>query len=224
MTSGSGAVRIACPNLADFVVGISYGLLDLERIRGWIARLTMTDDEFDDALNALSKSDYLQKVAARSGFAPDSKDAVQDVLLTLSCLKPHQYRGIRDLQAYAEKAVRRRAIRLALARRDKTRPHVNIDANESQSLEQTSFEDPFESYELEEKRQLVRTAIELLDPLERAIARATHFEGESGPAIASRTGMTLDVIRGARDRALEKLKKFVLGLVGNEGRRDRDEP
>ena len=222
-TSESRAVRIACPNFAELLVGVSCGLLDWERIRGWTARLTMTEEEFDQALNALSRDNCLKQVAARSGFLPDPQDAVQDVLLTFSRMQPHQYEHIRDLKPYVEEAVRRRAIRLAVTSKDKTWPHVKLDGDEARQLEQTSFQDPYESYKLEQTRQFMHIAIDLLDPLERAIARAL-LNGDSGPTIASRTDLTIDDVRGARKRGLEKLKKFFLDLMREERRRDRDDP
>jgi RNA polymerase sigma factor (sigma-70 family) len=145
----------------------------------------------------------------------DPKDIVQDVLLGLSKKLPEEYAHIQDLKRYATKAVRNRCIELAL-RKHGDPPFVELDKAEQDPLAQPlepapSLRNPYEIYAQDQFQRLVHEALDILKPLERAVARLTYLHGESGPTIARKLQLSLDVVRGARERAWMTMKTFFSG-------------
>jgi RNA polymerase sigma factor (sigma-70 family) len=188
----------------------------------------MTPEEFQIALRALTQSNYLERVASGMHPVADPKDIAQDVLCTLWSKPPEDYTHVQDLKRYAAKAIRNRCIELAL-RKQGAPPFVELDEAGQDHLAQpldpsASLRNPHDIYEQEQFQRLLREAMDILKPLERAVARLTHLNGESGPKIAQRLQLSLDVVRGARERAWMKMNKFFSDLAQNErGERTRDE-
>lgn len=184
----------------------------------------MTPQEFQIALQALTQSNYLERVASGMNPVADPKDLAQDILCTLWSKPPEEYTHIQDLKRYAAKAVRNRCIELAL-RKQGAPLFVELDKVGQDHLVQPlepspSLRNPHDIYEQEQFQQLVHEAIDILKPLERAVARLTHLNGESGPKIAQKLQLSLDVVRGARERAWMKMKQFFVDLSENERKRE----
>jgi RNA polymerase sigma factor (sigma-70 family) len=185
----------------------------------------MTPQEFQIALRALTESNYLERVASGMNPIADPKDIAQDILCTLWSKPPEEYTHVQDLKRYAAKAVRNRCIELAV-RKQGIPPFVELDKAGQDHLAQPldpplSLRNPHDIYEQEQFQQLVHEAMDILKPLERAVARLTHLNGESGPKIAQRLELSLDVVRGARERAWMKMKRFFSDL-GEKDRKRRE--
>jgi RNA polymerase sigma factor (sigma-70 family) len=181
----------------------------------------MTPKEFENALHALAKSRYLERVAAALNPSGESKDIVQDVLLRLSKRKPQEYSHIRDVKRYAATAVRNRCIDLARWKQGAP-PLVELDEVEKgdQLVQQlavsSGLEDPYLIYEREQLRQLMHDSMDILSPLEREIARLTHLDGESCGAIADRLHLSKHVVRGNRERGWSKMESFLSPLLKSD--------
>jgi RNA polymerase sigma factor (sigma-70 family) len=175
----------------------------------------MTEEDRKRALNELSKSGFLQNAARKAGLsAVDAEDAAQDALVKLSGMSLDTFAGIGDIRRYGWQIIRNQAVKMASSRK-KVPPHIDITDAEHETLPQESFPDPFKSYDLEQMRQSVQEVLESLEYLEGAVARGL-INDESGPVLAQRFRLTVDVIRGARERLRKKLAKF------RNGWRDRD--
>ena len=80
-----------------------------------------------------------------------------------------------------------------------------------QTQDSHAFSNPFSSLP-EADAALARQAIEQLHPLPRLYVIKHFFEGKQNKEIVEETGLNMNQIRGARDRALKALKES-LGLV-----------
>ena len=208
-TLKAGSARIAYPNLDDSFVSCC-GLRDWEVTRGWTARLTMTEEDRKKVLNELSKSRFLQNAARKAGFAAtDVEDAAQDALEKLARMALDDYARILNIKFYAARIIRNQAVEMA-SNRKSIPPHIDIADPEHETLTQESFPEPYKSYDFEQMSQSVQEALDGLEPLEGAVAQAL-INDESGPVLARRFKLTIDVIRGARERLRKKLSKFLDG-------------
>jgi RNA polymerase sigma factor (sigma-70 family) len=187
----------------------------------------MTPKEFEDALHALTKSRYLERVAAAMNPLGETKDIVQDVLLRLSKRTHEEYSHIRDLKRYAATAVRNRCRELARRKRG-VPPLAKLDEVEKedhliQPLEVSSgLKDPYQICEQEQLHKLVHESMDILSPLEREIARLTHLDGESCRAIAHRLHLSKHVVRGNRERGWSKMEGFLTPLLKSDLCREID--
>jgi len=169
----------------------------------------MTPEEFQNALCPLRT--YLESVATRTGAIEDAKDVAHDIFINISKRPPEQFTDVQHLRRYGAKAVRRRRIELAMGKGNRSTTRFLEEMTSEQvfkALERQLArpEDPYEICEREDMLRLVRTTVELLPPLERAIAKAMA-EGQTGPSIASQHGLTRDVVRGLRERLARKLRE-----------------
>ena len=130
------------------------------------------------------------------------------------------YAGIKDIQSYAPAVVRNIALEI-IGKRRHSPPHIDIADSEPEHFQQDLFLDPYESYRLEQFLQQIQEGMTDLDDLERAAVQSL-LDGESGPAMANRLGVTVDVSRGARERARKKLP-MLDEWIRSRSRRDRDD-
>jgi DNA-directed RNA polymerase specialized sigma24 family protein len=218
-------MRIARPYQVDLIVGVLHILPVWDRFGGRALYTIMTPEELHDALEALSKEKTLEKKAVQLGAVVDSKDIAHDVLLNLWRQDPGRFIDARHLTRYAAKSVRNRCIELTWQRG--RRPELVAFETMTEEEMQQALErelsgprNPYDIYEQEQYLKIMRENEDVLSALERAIVRATG-EGESGPSIAGRLQLTLDVVRGGRERAMKKLREIFNDLLRN-GNRGRD--
>jgi RNA polymerase sigma factor (sigma-70 family) len=175
----------------------------------------MIDEEFATSLRALAKDKDLQRLARRLNPDADPNDTVQDVLLSLAKMPPETYANIHDLKSYAYKAVRNRSIELGIQKR-RGPAFVALDKLDQNELT-SGLDNPHDTYEQEQFWKRVHQRMDTFTPRERFVSRLLYLYGESTPETAQRLHWTLDVVRGARERATKKIKDF---LNENEHRRN----
>lgn len=207
-TLKAGSARIAY--LIDDSFVSCCGLREWEVTRGWTTRLTMTEDDRKKVLNELSKSRFLQNAARKAGFAAtDVEDAAQDALEKLARMDLDVFARISNIKHYGWRIIRNLSLEIA-SNRKKIPPLIDITDPEHETLTQESFPEPYNSYNLEQMSQSLQEVLDGLEFLEGAVAQAL-INDESGPVLARRFKLTIDVIRGARERLRKKLAKFLDG-------------
>jgi RNA polymerase sigma factor (sigma-70 family) len=180
----------------------------------------MTPQEFSDALDEVGRTDFLERMAKRSGAGLKAQDIAQDVRAQLVQMTPEIYADIRNLKAYAATMVRNRYL-AQVVRKSAETPLEELSEDEKKEFfqkveEQIGLANPYEKYEREQVLALARELIEGMDSFDRAIAHTTHLEGESTRAAAEKHGVTPHRARSARERVLKKLMKFFDGSAEND--------
>ena len=177
----------------------------------------MTPEEFHLQFRELSTTSYLYKVASKFGAGAETKDIVQDVLELISQKRPEDYAHVRDLKVYVAQAVHRAAMAWVMKKRRAPAVEPLDEATHEQVFEafQALPKDPYEIYELEQYRRILHRAVELLEPLDRAIATETHEEGASIRDTAERLGIGPDHVRGG----IRRLWRTITELLAKAGKK-----
>lgn len=159
-----------------------------------------------------------QRMGARLRGDAESLDLVQEVALDVLQYGPrfvatdsHQLRGL--LIRMVENNLRDRARRRAAAKRDPDRersrdaPSVDLAANQS---------GPATQVEGDERRELVRLAVELLDENDRAIVSMHQLEGIPMAEVADMLGIAVTTAHMRYKRALPRLALRIQELYRGE--------
>jgi RNA polymerase sigma factor (sigma-70 family) len=175
----------------------------------------MTLEEFQRALADLAaETDSLRRMALRHAREPDSEDIAHDVMRHLLALSLEEASKIRDLHAYAARAVRNRVIDLAIRHAERPRnvdidnPSVTDEVEQTLRISSDSL-DPFELTVQEERLSRLRTALERLTPLERTILEELRVNGHSVRSVAQQLNLAPETVKRHVLGSLRKLREIM---------------
>ena len=145
-------------------------------------------------------------LARRRTHDPEvARDLAQDVMLAAICaLRNGHLRDAERLTAFVY-GTARNVINSYLRTRRRLPREEPIDA----ALLVAGVHDPLESTE---RRSLVRRALLPLDPADRRILLLTLVEGLKPGEIAARLGLSSDVVRARKSRAVKKAVEYLRRL------------
>jgi len=131
-----------------------------------------------------------------------ARDLAQDIMLAVLCtLREGRLRDQTGLAGYVCATARNR-IHLFF----RTRREVDFDPPRAPAVDQL---DPEKRFEDAERRRLARRTIERLNSADRQILRLTLVEGLKPGQIAVRLGLTPEVIRKRKSRAVRRAREAI---------------
>jgi RNA polymerase sigma-70 factor (ECF subfamily) len=144
-------------------------------------------------------------ILARIRNREDAREVAQDVMTTvLSALRGGQLREPEKLAAFVHGTGRNLANNFL-------RSHIRTPELVPLSPEM-AFADPINERELAEQLSLVKKALEHLDALDRRILLMSLVEGSKPGEIATDLGLSSEVVRTRKSRAIRKVAEIVKGM------------
>lgn len=161
-------------------------------------RVHKGDPAAEEELVRFFRPRVLVVLAARTRDRQAARDLCDEVLMSVVCaLREGRVREAARLAAFVHATARNLANNFIRARR--ARPQEDpLDP-------ETVVFDPRDDLEKEARRSQVRRELESLDPTDRRILLLTLVEGYKPGEIARRLGLSPDVVRARKSRAVKKI-------------------
>jgi RNA polymerase sigma factor (sigma-70 family) len=176
-----------------------------EQARGLAERISSGDPAAEAELVHLFSQRILALLCARTRDPEASRDLLQDVLIAaLTALRKGQLREPDKLPAFVLSIARNVAQAYI---RDRSR-----ELHDQLLEEEIASRAGPDLLEIAERQALVRRALERLDQTDREILLRTLTEGEKPGVIAQALGLSPEVVRQRKSRAIKKVADFVTKL------------
>lgn len=181
------------------------GRLSAELQRDLVSRIAARDPSAEHELASIFERRIRLMVAARLRDHDAALEVTQDTLLAvITALRKGQLRNAESLAAFVHGIARNLANNLLRARQES--PHF-VEASSELPLAA-----PAHDFEAQERLALVRKAMARLEPTDRTILQRTLLEGLKPGEIARDLGVTSEVVRTRKSRALRKVIEHVQRL------------
>jgi RNA polymerase sigma-70 factor (ECF subfamily) len=173
--------------------------------RSLTERIRQGDPSAEDEVVRAYGTRLLVMLIARTGDRDAARDLCQDVMIALlHALREGQLRDPDRLSAFVHGIARNTANNYVRTRG--RRPGLT---ELSESLATACTDDPAESAQ---RREFVNRALASVPPTDRRILMLTLVEGLTPAEIAARLGLSGEVVRARKSRALRKVIDYVRGL------------
>ena len=173
--------------------------------RSLAARIRRGDPSAEDELVRAYGARVLVMLIARIGERETARDLCQDVMFALvRALRDGELRETDRLSAFVHGIARNTANNY-----QRTRYRRPATTELSETLAASGADDPAESAE---RRQFVTRALAAVPSTDRRILMLTLVDGLKPTEIATQLGLTGEVVRARKSRALRKVVEYVRGL------------
>ena len=173
--------------------------------RSLVARVREGDPSAEDEVVRAYSARVLVMLTARTGDADAARDLCQDVMMALvRALREGQLRDTDRLSAFVHGIARNTANNFLRTRYR----HPSVTPL-PESLAADEAGDPAERIE---RQQFVTRALASVAATDRRILRLTLVDGLKPGEIAVRLGLTGEVVRARKSRALRRVIEYVKGL------------
>jgi len=160
------------------------------------------DPSAEERLIVAFQRPVLSMLTARTRDPEASRDLTQDALMAaLRAVREGRLREADRLAGFVAGTARHLALKYHRSRRRDPLP--------LEDAVEPAGESPTEEYEASERVALVEQALERLEEGERAVLELTWRKGLEPREIAARLGLSGDVVRARKSRALKKIVDYV---------------
>ena len=166
-----------------------------------VGRIRQGDEGAEARLVELFSRSVRVMARVRAGRRLEEEDLTQEVLMTaITALRRGQLRDVARLGAFVA-GIARNVInnQLRTSRGNALEP---LDGHDDAAVA-----DPRQEVAIRERAAIVRQALGGLSPEDRRLLELTVIEGFTSPQMAKQLGVTEEVIRARKSRALKRLKE-----------------
>ena len=170
---------------------------------GLVERIGIGDPEAETELVQRFQGRIFAMALARTGDPETARDLAQEVMISVLCaLREGRLRNHDGLAAYVCTTARNTISFFFRGRGQRREAPLPDDL-------QIDLPDPEQSFSSSERCNLAAQAIQTLKNSDRAILQASLIDGLKSAEIAASMGLTSDVVRQRKSRALRQVRAFL---------------
>lgn len=160
------------------------------------------DPSAEERLIVAFQRPVLCMLTARTRDPEASRDLAQEALMAaLKAIREGRLRQADRLAGFVAGTARNLALKYHRSRR--------VDPLPLEDAPEPPADPPWKQYEAAERVALVEQALDRLEDAERQVMELTWLEGLEPREIAERLGLSGDVVRARKSRALKKIVEYV---------------